>query len=112
MAINKTLFCMSSFRLEIWVKRSVIHFSSLHHLVNTEIRIILKFSVLKLTISYLCCSSPKVMSHDVFSNMFSPRQYLGEMLGRSLGVTQLYLVFGDFTGDWAFAVVAFISKDF
>ena len=52
------------------------------------------------------------MSHDVLSNMFSPRQYLGEMLGRGLGVTQLYLVFGDFTGDWAFAVVAFISKDF
>jgi len=44
--------------------------------------------------------------------MFSPRQYLGEMLGRGLGVTQLYLVFGDLTGDWAFAVVAFISKDF
>ena len=52
------------------------------------------------------------MSHDVLSNMFSPRQYLGEMLGRGLGVTQLYLVFGDFTGDRAFAVVALISKDF
>ena len=52
------------------------------------------------------------MSHDVLSNMFSPRQYLGEMLGRGLGVTQLYLVFGDLTGDWAFAVVAFVSKYF
>lgn len=52
------------------------------------------------------------MSHDILSNMLSPRQYLGEMLGRGLGVTQLYLVFGDLTGDWAFAVVAFVSKDF
>ena len=58
------------------------------------------------------CSSPKVMPHDVLSNMFSSRQYLGEMLGRGLGVTQLYLVLGDLTGDWTFAVVAFISKDF
>jgi len=52
------------------------------------------------------------MPHDVLSNMFSPRQHLGEMLGGGLGVTQLYLVFGDLTGNWAFAVVAFISKDF
>jgi len=34
MAINNILFCMSSFELEILVKRSLIHVSSLRHLAN------------------------------------------------------------------------------
>lgn len=51
------------------------------------------------------------MPHDVLPDVFPPRQYLGEMFGGGLGVTQLYLVFGDLTGDWALAVVAFVSKD-
>ena len=57
-------------------------------------------------------NSPQVMPHDVLPYVFSFRQNFGEMFRWGLGIAQLHLIFCDLTGDWALAVVAFISEYF
>lgn len=52
------------------------------------------------------------MPHDVLPYMFSLRQNFGEMFRWGLGIAQLHLIFCDLTGNWALAVVAFISEYF